>query len=144
MKKPLELSPLFHDSHFRNYPFVEIPQSFKDERGLIANISDGNLGDVAVITSHTGSIRANHYHAQDWHLSYLVTGSMIYNWKAINGSDEGEIEIKAGDLFYTPMMIAHKMRFTTDSVFVAVSRLNRNQENYESDTHRLNNDFFQK
>lgn len=142
MKKPAELSPLFHDTHFKDYPLIEIPQSFKDERGLIANIADGSLGDVAVITSHAGSIRANHYHEKDWHLSYLLTGSMIYTWKAVNGSDRGEIEIKAGQLFYTPSMIAHRMKFTADSVFVAVSKLNRNQENYESDTSRIDNEFF--
>lgn len=142
MKKPDELSYLFNDSHFRNYPLVEIPQIFKDDRGLIANIADGDLGDVALITSNFDSIRANHYHKNDWHLSYLVSGTIVYTWKAIHGQDEGEIVIEAGQLFYTPKMVAHRMKFVVESTFVAISKLNRNKENYEADTNRLDHDFF--
>ena len=65
MHIPKELSELFQEKHFTNYPFVEIPQSFSDERGSIENIADGNLGDVAVITSVAGAMRANHLYEHD-------------------------------------------------------------------------------
>ena len=81
MRIPKELSELFQEKHFADYPFVEIPQSFSDERGTIENIADGTLGDVAIITSVAGAVRANHVHKDDWHLSYVVRGSMNYFWK---------------------------------------------------------------
>jgi len=141
MHKPSELSSLFHEEHFSSYPLVDIPQSFKDERGLISNIADGNLGDVAVISSEAKAIRANHYHEEDWHLSYLLSGKMLYKWKALDSSDQGEIEIAAGFLFYTPKRTVHRMTFLEPSGFIAVSKLNRNQANYEFDTKRVGQEF---
>lgn len=141
MIKPEELSSLFRQEHFSNYPLIEIPQSFKDERGLISNIADGRLGDVAVISSTAQAIRANHYHEEDWHLSFLLSGKMLYSWKSLDSSDQGEIEISAGSLFYTPKRTVHRMKFLHESTFIAVSKLNRNQENYESDTKRVGQEF---
>ena len=83
MHLPSELGKIFSEDCFSNYPIVEIPQIFSDERGTIANIADGRLGDVAVIESKKSAIRANHYHETDWHLSYLVTGRMLYSWKSL-------------------------------------------------------------
>jgi dTDP-4-dehydrorhamnose 3,5-epimerase-like enzyme len=144
MIKPAELSSLFSNDHFLKYPIIEIPQSFRDERGLISNIADGNLGDVAVITSSAKSTRANHYHEDDWHLSFLLSGRMIYSWKSLDSSDKGEIEVSASSLFYTPKRTVHRMYFLEQSTFIAVSKLNRNQENYELDTKRVGSDFFDK
>lgn len=141
MNKPEELSSLFKESHFARYPLVEIPQKFKDERGVISNIADGQLGDVAVISSTAHAVRANHYHEEDWHLSFLVSGKMLYSWKSLDTSDNGEIEISAGSLFYTPKRTIHRMKFLEESLFIAVSKLNRNQEHYEADTKRVGSEF---
>ena len=138
MDIPKELSPMFEPEHFKAYPKVEIPQVFSDQRGLISNIADGKLGDVAVITSTTGSVRANHFHNADWHFSYMVSGSMKYSWKPMDGTSQQEsIIATAGDLVYTPPLVAHKMEFLEESCFIAISALSRNQENYEADTVRL-------
>ena len=138
MDMPKELSPMFEPDHFKAYPKVEIPQVFSDERGLISNIADGKLGDVAVITSTAGSVRANHFHNADWHFSYMVSGSMKYSWKPMDStSNQESIIATAGDLVYTPPLVAHKMEFLEESCFIAISALNRNQENYEADTVRL-------
>jgi dTDP-4-dehydrorhamnose 3,5-epimerase-like enzyme len=138
MDIPRELSALFTTSHFQNYPKIMIPQVFSDERGLISNIADGKLGDVAVITSTVGSIRANHFHHADWHFSYMVSGSMNYSWKPMDdSSNQQSIIASAGDLIYTPPLVAHKMEFLEESCFIAISALSRNQENYEADTVRL-------
>ncbi len=90
MEIPNELSKIFTKSHFLNYPKILIPQNFVDDRGTIKNIADGKLGDVAIISSKANSIRANHVHDNDWHLSYVVSGSMRYFWK----SDIKDNEIK--------------------------------------------------
>ena len=114
-----------------------------DERGQILNIADGALGDVAFITSNKGAMRANHIHVNDWHLTYLINGHMLYQWDELSGSNrKSMMEIKAGQLFFTPPNTAHKMTFLEESSFIAVSGLNRDQATYESDTRRLESDYF--
>lgn len=144
MEIPKELSKIFTEAHFKNYPKVLVPQNFEDERGIIKNIADGKLGDVAIITSKANSVRANHVHDNDWHLSYIVSGSMKYFWK--NEVETGEtksIVAKAGEMVYTPKKSPHKMQFLEDSTFIAISQLSRVQENYEEDTKRLPDNFFE-
>ena len=144
MEIPKELSKIFTEVHFKNYPKVLVPQNFEDERGVIKNIADGKLGDVAIITSKANSIRANHVHDDDWHFSYLVSGSMKYFWKSgIEASETKSVVVKAGEMVYTPKKSPHKMQFLEDSIFIAVSQLSRVQENYEEDTKRLPDDFFE-
>jgi len=140
---PKELSSLFQESHFQNYPLVEIPQTFSDERGTIDNLADGFLGDVALISSIKGAIRANHVHLHDWHFSYLINGSMNYMWKDIEGVEKSMVGTK-GQMIFTPPGIPHKMVFLEDSLFIAISAKNRSSENYEEDTTRLQADFFLK
>ncbi len=143
MKRPVELSSLFLEEHFDNYPFVKLPQFFEDDRGFIANIADGNLGDVAVIHSKVNSVRANHIHEHDWHLSYLISGSMLYTWKnSIDDELTNHAEVSAGKLIFTPPKTPHKMTFTSDSTFIAVAALSRSQDAYEQDTERLSESFF--
>ena len=143
MEIPKELSNIFTDIHFKEYPKVLVPQNFTDERGTIKNIADGKLGDVAIISSKANSIRANHVHDNDWHLSYVVSGSMRYFWKS--GTQENEVKsvlVESGEMVYTPPKAPHKMQFLEDSIFIAISQLSREQENYEEDTKRLPDNFF--
>ena len=143
MEIPKELSKIFTEDHFKNYPKVLVPQNFEDERGVIKNIADGKLGDVAIITSKANSVRANHVHDNDWHLSYIVSGSMKYFWKnEIETAEIKSIVVKAGEMVYTPKKSPHKMQFLEDSTFIAISQLSRVQENYEEDTKRLPDNFF--
>ena len=144
MEIPKELSEIFTEDHFKNYPKVLVPQNLEDERGIIKNIADGKLGDVAVITSKANSVRANHVHDNDWHLSYIVSGSMKYFWKnEIETAEIKSIVVKAGEMVYTPKKSPHKMQFLEDSTFIAISQLSRVQENYEEDTKRLPDNFFE-
>lgn len=141
MHIPKELSELFQEKHFTNYPFVEIPQSFSDERGRIENIADGSLGDVAFITSSAGAMRANHVHKHDWHLSYMVQGSMNYFWKDEIGK-ENIVVVSRGQMVYSPPGTPHKMMFLEASSFIAIAAKNRSCKDYESDTTRLPVDYF--
>jgi len=126
-----------------NYPKVLIPQIFNDDRGSIKNLADGRLGDVAIISSQKSSIRANHVHENDWHFSYLISGQMRYFWKDSNKQVQSLI-VKAGEMVYTPPKIPHKMQFLEDSVFIAISELSRSQNNYEADTKKMPENFFEK
>ena len=133
MEKPIELSELFSASHFIDYPLVNIPQIFTDERGQIINIADGTLGDVAFITCKEDSIRGNHYRKEDWHLSFLVTGRIKYIWKSLFETEIRQRTIFPGQLFYTPPKTLHRMIFEVRSEFIAISKLNRNHTDYEMD-----------
>ena len=140
---PNSLSSIFTDKHFATYPKILVPQNFVDDRGSIKNIADGKLGDVAVITSKANSIRANHVHDHDWHLSYMVSGSMRYYWRTdLNTENSESIIVNDGEMIYTPPKAPHKMVFLEDSVFIAISGLSRVQENYEADTKKLLDNFF--
>ncbi len=140
MRIPRELNDYFQGTSFPSYPILNIPQVFDDPRGTIKNIADGNLGDVAVITSKPNSIRANHTHKEDWHLSYLIDGEIKYFWE--EDLRQKSIIIKPGELFYTPPKTPHKMLFLKESIFIAVAAMSRTQENYESDTTRLEDGYF--
>ena len=143
MEIPKELSNIFTDIHFKEYPKVLVPQNFTDERGTIKNIADGKLGDVAIISSKANSIRANHVHDNDWHLSYVVSGSMRYFWKSnVQENEVKSVLVESGEMVYTPQKAPHKMQFLEDSIFIAISQLSREQENYEADTKRLPDNFF--
>jgi len=143
MEIPSTLSSLFSEENFMNYPKVLIPQIFNDDRGSIKNLADGRLGDVAIISSQKSSIRANHVHENDWHFSYLISGQMRYFWKDSNKQVQSLI-VKAGEMVYTPPKIPHKMQFLEDSVFIAISELSRSQNNYEADTKKMPENFFEK
>jgi uncharacterized RmlC-like cupin family protein len=137
---PATISDFFKPENFDTYPLIQLPQEFIDSRGSIVNIADGRLGDVAVITSNQNTVRANHTHKEDWHLSYLVKGEIKYFWE--EGDKQKSIMIQPGQLFYTPPMVPHKMLFLKDSIFIAVAALSRTQENYENDTTRLDEKYF--
>ena len=132
---PTELSSYFKANSFEEYPKVEIPQSFRDERGVIINIADGELGDVAIIESKAQSVRANHVHQSDWHLSYCLSGSLDYSFIEID-NQFAKTRIESGELFFTPAGVPHRMDFLEDTVLVVISRNSRKRENYDEDTRK--------
>jgi quercetin dioxygenase-like cupin family protein len=142
---PEEVAHLFTFSHFQNYPRIIIPQEFADHRGVIRNIADGKLGDVAVIESTPGAIRANHYHFEDWHFTYVVSGSIEYEWTThVQDNSVQSIQFETGELIFTPSGVPHRMKFFKPTIFIAVSKLSRMAELYEKDTVRLDANFFNK
>ena len=134
---PEELSSYFKEADFSDYPKVSIPQSFVDERGEIINIADGTLGDVAIINSNSQSVRANHIHETDWHRSYCLNGSLNYSFLDQDGQVK-TTQINAGELFFTPNQIAHRMDFLENTVLVVISRNSRKRDHYEEDTKKFN------
>ena len=140
---PKELSGYFNESDFSKYPFVSVPQIFEDARGEIKNLADGSIGDVAIITSHSGAIRANHFHYEDWHLCYLVSGEMDYFWSmSVEDRRFQSVRVKSKEMVFTPAATPHKIVFNENSVFLSISKLSRISENYERDTIKLEEDFF--
>ena len=140
---PKELAGYFKESDFSNYPFVTVPQIFEDARGEIRNLADGTIGDVAIITSNSGAIRANHFHDEDWHLCYLISGEMEYFWSTdVEDKQFRSARVQSKEMVFTPAGTPHKIVFKENSVFLSISKLSRISENYEKDTFKLKEDFF--
>ncbi len=112
-----------------------IKPAVSDTRGLITNIFEGGIEHVAMITSKKGSIRANHYHKEDYQYIYLISGA--FESHCVDTRDTSKrnvLYVKPGDIVDTPPLIAHAQKFTEDSVFLALTTKQRESGKYESDT----------
>ena len=134
---PSEISSFFSPIEHPKFPILNVPQEFADSRGIILNIVDGQLGDVAIIHSTKGAIRANHHHKLDWHITYLLEGKVSYFYSEAENTKESEVsetELNKGDLLLTPKMTWHKFKFIENSIMVVVSGLSRKKDLYDLDT----------
>ena len=112
-----------------------IDSAFSDERGDIFNVFEGRLGHVALITSKKGSVRANHYHKRDHQYIYLVSGAYeSHSCDVHNPQKQQVLQVRPGDIVETPPLIAHAQKFMEDSIFLALSTLERESGKYENDT----------
>ena len=118
---------------------VDLQAPHVDERGSIQMLVDFPIGSALVIASQKGSVRGNHYHKEDDHYCYLASGLMEYHHRPTGSDQVPEILIvKPSQMFYSPPMVEHTMRFLEDSVFYVFAKMNRDQESYEADLVRVN------
>lgn len=112
---------------------------FIDNRGKMINLSEINpkILSILLITTKKDQIRANHYHKNDEHYSYLLYGEMEYFYKGKNENKLNKTIVKKGEIVYTPKGEIHAMRFTQDSAFLALSTQKRDRDTYESDTIKI-------
>lgn len=122
----------------------KIKPFYTDERGEMSYLLDGKkkVSSVLLITCKKGAIRANHYHKKNDHYSYMLSGKMEYISYKINSNNKKKKKkqtkiVKAGEMIYTPPMVAHAMRFLEDSVFLALSSEERGKGKYEEDLKRI-------
>lgn len=119
---------------------IDLEAPFTDERGMIQNLVHHPLGSAVLITSKAGSIRAEHWHKEDFHYCYVIKGELIYSERPLNSEDEPTVTtISAGQLFYTGPRVEHSMYFTMDTIFLTLGGLSRTHEDYENDLVRLTN-----
>jgi len=121
---------------------AQVQPEFVDERGGITKLLDDGqtvIKSVLYITSKAGSVRSNHYHKTDAHYIYMITGSMEYYEKPVDGAEDQveKVIVKAGDIIYSPPMRVHATKFLEDSSFIALSINSRHQAAYEEDTVRV-------
>ena len=118
---------------------VRLSKVFKDNRGDILNIANLLFRSCALIKSKKNSIRANHYHKKDWHYCYVLRGKIEYYYRK-HGSNlqPKKIIVKSGELFFTPPMVDHAMKFTRYTEFVTLGFGSRSKINYDNDTHKIN------
>ena len=119
--------------------FKAKPPEVVEERGILTRIldTDESIHSILYITSKAGSTRSNHYHKQDVHYCYLISGRAEWHEKPVEGGQEEVVVLEAGDMVRTPPNIIHAVKFLEDTVFLAFSTQPRNQEHYEDDTVRI-------
>ncbi len=119
-------------------PLVPLEDPYVDARGAIQNLVHGRMGSAVLITSKKGAVRANHYHKTDWHYCYVHSGAIEYFHRPVGSTDPPEVlHISTGQMFFTPPMVEHAMRFPEDTVFLTLSRNPRSHDAYESDLVRV-------
>jgi len=117
----------------------DLPTPFVDDRGSLQLLVDYSIGSVVLISSKKGTVRANHYHHDDEHHCYLVSGQIEYYHRPVGSTEDPEmVVIEPGQMFYTPSNLEHAMKFTEDSVFLTFGKRHRTQEDYEADLVRVN------
>lgn len=107
--------------------------TFTDNRGAIINIYDKPNSNVAYITSVKGSIRSNHYHSHDNHTIYIISGSLKYSERNLDGSNSTEEVFFAGDKFFTPPMRVHRVEFLEDSAILSISNAPQTTDHHSVD-----------
>lgn len=119
-------------------PIVPLPMPFIDDRGSIQTLINGGIHAVQVITSKAGSIRANHYHREDSHYMYVVSGKMRYvERQPKDGAVARWTVVSAGQMIYTPPMMEHAVEFLEDTTFINITGQSRAQADYETDLVRV-------
>ncbi|AGX88154.1 hypothetical protein [Candidatus Symbiobacter mobilis] len=117
---------------------VPLEPPFIDARGAIQNLVHGSLGSAVLIRSTAGAVRAEHWHREDFHYCYLLSGALLYLERPV-GSQEMPVvtRIGAGELFFTPPLVEHSMVFLEPSEFLTLGKLSRTHAAYEADLVRL-------
>ncbi len=117
---------------------VPLEAPYVDARGVIQNLVHHELGSAVIISSQAGAVRAEHWHREDFHYCYLVSGELLYCERPVGSKEEpSKTLIKAGQLFFTGPNIEHSMYFSMDSVFLTLGKLSRTHDAYEKDLVRL-------
>jgi len=117
---------------------VDLEEAFLDSRGGIQPLVDLPMKSCVLITSKKGTVRANHYHKTDWHFCYVLEGAIEYHYRDHGENKEANIVvIKKGQLFFTPPLVDHAMKFIEDTTFLTLGRNSREQKSYEADVERI-------
>ncbi len=117
---------------------IDLKEAFNDHRGSIQALLHEHNGSVVVIETFPSVQRANHYHKEDYHYCYVVSGEIIYYQRKVGSSQIPTKEVfRPGEMFYTPPMVEHCMYFEKKTIFITLGGKTRIQEEYEADLVRL-------
>ena len=125
----------------KDYPqsiLVPLDVPFVNHNGLIQNLLNTPINGAAIIVSTKGSVRSNHYHKEDFHYLYIVSGSMEYYERGVDEEFTGEpLIVGPGQMVFTPPMKVHKTVFLEDTFMISLSKRNRDHDSHEEDVVRL-------
>ena len=117
---------------------TEIDVKAVDERGALHYFSTDRSGEFLLVYRNKGSISGQHYHKgnsanKNPEDMLLVQGSLLLQWKEIEGTENGEVEVVAPARVLIPAGIWHQVTAQTDIVFIELNSLADGSE----DTYRL-------
>ena len=117
---------------------VQLEPPHSDDRGKIQSLVNFPMKNLSLISSKKGVVRSNHYHLTDWHYMYVLSGSFDYYFRPTNSGEELQcVQVKAGEMIFTPPMEDHATVFLEDCDLLAISRNPRDQKAYEEDVRRI-------
>ena len=120
------------------HPIVDLEAPFSDSRGMIIPLADESMKSAVLISSKSGTVRANHYHHTDWHYCYVIKGEIDYYYRPANSTEKPmKVTIRRGQMFFTPPLLEHAMVFREDTDFLCLGKNARDQETYEKDITRV-------
>jgi len=128
-----EYTDLVDKEEFPSDPLVPLDVPFVNAAGVIQNLLNCKIGAVAIIHSKSGSVRSNHFHKSNWHYLYVVSGSVKYYERDLDGSNEFRKIYEAGDMFFTAPNKVHKTEFLQDCVMMSFGRDSKKHEAHEED-----------
>lgn len=138
-----EYLDLVNAGEYPQEQLVPLDEPYIDKRGMIQNI----IPTISIITSKAGTERSNHWHKNDHHYLYVISGSMEYYERPAPVDGEAfdivfneiaykPLIVKAGQMVFTPPMKLHKTVFLEDTVLLSCSKLPRDHEHHEADVIR--------
>lgn len=137
---------LINNGKFPTGITVPLDNPFIDDRGTISNLWLGQSGSVTLIHSNKGSIRACHYHKNDWHACYILSGTVKYFERDLNEKESGCLPLQLntieqifgpGSMFFTRPWVVHKMEFLTDTTMLTINNIRKDHDNYENSVVRV-------
>jgi hypothetical protein len=125
--------------NLENKNIINLPESYKDNRGFIQPLCDEIIKSVSLIKTNANLWRANHYHKTDWHIIYVVNGSFDYFFRKTGSNEQiKKLQISQNQLLFTDKLIDHAMYYNVDTDIIVMSKNPRDQKTYEEDTVRIN------
>ncbi len=120
----------------QNEPKVFSPEpAFEDERGVIVNVLEHQQFEhLAFITSTEGSVRGNHFHANEDQWLFIVSGRMAVRAIDIITEEKWNYMVEEGQLEYMPPGIAHAYYFPMDTVMLNITPKGRRDADNEERT----------
>lgn len=98
----------------------------EDDRGAIVNLLQNvKIKGVSLIFSKAGTTRSNHYHRDDWHYLYVVSGKMAYFERSVLESKnpfKKPLIVEKGHMVFSPAMKVHRTDFIEDTVLLCLSK----------------------
>lgn len=113
---------------------IPLDTPFVDDRGVIQNLITNGIESVAVITSKKGSIRSNHWHQFNSHHLYIVSGSVEYFERNLDGMNRTQTIYAAGQMFFTPPNKVHKVVAIEDTIMISLAPKSNAPEEHDEDT----------
>lgn len=110
---------------------------FKDERGVLRELTRGSWEQLNEYERKKGSIAGNHYHKLMKEFFYIVDGEVLVKLRNVDTGRGEEFVAKKGDSFVVHPYETHALKFSKDSVFITLLSKTFDSSNPDIYEHKL-------